>query len=62
MHINNDSIYYGYISKNASTYYFKEYNGDKFTNVLTYQSNNNYYVEGKLSEYKTNNNITTKSL
>lgn len=61
MHINNDSIYYGYISKDASTYYFKEYNGDKFTNVLTYQSNNNYYVDGNLSEYKANNHITTKT-
>ena len=56
MHINNDNIYYGYISENINTYYFKEYNGSKVTNVLTYQPNTNYYVEGKLSAYTTNNN------
>lgn len=62
MHLNNDSIYYGYISKEVSTYYFKEYNGNKFTNVLTYQVHSNYYVNGTLSEYKIeDNNITTKT-
>lgn len=62
MHLNKDSIYYGYISKEVSTYYFKEYNKNKFTNVLTYQAHNNYYVNGTLSEYKIeDNNITTKT-
>lgn len=56
MHINPDNIYYGYISEGVNTYFFKEYNGSSVTNVLTYQPNNNYYVEGKLSSYTTDNN------
>ena len=51
MHINSDSVYYGYISNNSNTYYFREYNGNNVTNVLTYNANNNYYVEGKLEKY-----------
>lgn len=56
MHINPDNIYYGYISEGVNTYFFKEYNGGRVTNVLTYQPNNNYYVEGKLSSYTADNN------
>lgn len=61
MHINGDNIYYGYISKDVNTYYYKEYNGSNFTSVLTYHSNNNYYVHGNLEEYSKNNNIDTPS-
>lgn len=56
MHINNDNVYYGYLSNNINTYYFKECDNSKVTNVLTYQKTNNYYVDGKLSSYNPSNN------
>lgn len=56
MHLNKDNIYYGYISKNINTYYYKEYNTSKVTNVLTYNSDKNYYINSSLETYTPNNN------
>ena len=54
MHINEHNIYYGYISKNVSTYYFKEYNGTRISHVLSYGINN-FYIEGNLKVYNEDN-------
>lgn len=61
MHLNSDNVYYGYISDKINTYYFKEYNSSKVTNVLTYDVEKNYYIEGYLAKYDVSNNIIIPS-
>ena len=61
MHLNQENVYYGFINNNINTYFFKEYNGSNRSNVLTYESNKNYFVNGELSTYNPNNNIVLPS-